>query len=164
MLTIPFLGYREASDGKFTTARELVPQCLDLCDVLTIRRFFRKCWRYMDSYRWVFFHIHNDNTLSSFSGNLNTVKVLTLTKLHGQSKHISHTVGFLKLKKSAKLWKLSRAARRPLDPYRLFSDVIRSCTYFFPIFSAFFSLMFQIPGDTNFHFSIQSKLSNKNDS
>lgn len=50
-LTLYYTGYREASDGKFTTARELVPQCLDLCDVFTIRRFFRKCWRYMDSYR-----------------------------------------------------------------------------------------------------------------
>ncbi|KAH7925369.1 hypothetical protein BV22DRAFT_1011364 [Leucogyrophana mollusca] len=44
-------GYRNASDGKFTTAKVLVPQCLDMCDTLTIRRFFRKSWRYMDAYR-----------------------------------------------------------------------------------------------------------------
>jgi hypothetical protein len=44
-------GYRNASDGKFATAKVLVPQCLDLCDTITIRRFFRKTWRYMDAYR-----------------------------------------------------------------------------------------------------------------
>ncbi|TDL14382.1 hypothetical protein BD410DRAFT_817185 [Rickenella mellea] len=43
--------YREVSDGRFPTARTLVPQCLDICDTHTIRRFFRKCWRYMDAYR-----------------------------------------------------------------------------------------------------------------
>lgn len=43
--------YREASDGRFKTAQELVPQCLNLCSVETIRRYFRKCWRYMDAYR-----------------------------------------------------------------------------------------------------------------
>ena len=39
------------SDGKFTTAQKLVLQCLDMCDTLTIQRFFQKSWRYMDSYR-----------------------------------------------------------------------------------------------------------------
>jgi len=34
-------GYRLASEGRFTTARDLVPQCLDLVDTKTIRRFFR---------------------------------------------------------------------------------------------------------------------------
>ncbi|KAG2753861.1 hypothetical protein P692DRAFT_201705046, partial [Suillus brevipes Sb2] len=29
----------------------LVPQCLDMCETLIIRRFFRKTWRYMDAYR-----------------------------------------------------------------------------------------------------------------
>ncbi|OBZ66756.1 hypothetical protein A0H81_13220 [Grifola frondosa] len=43
--------YRLAANGKFATARELVPQCLDMADTLTIRRFFRKTWRYMDAYR-----------------------------------------------------------------------------------------------------------------
>jgi hypothetical protein len=47
------LGYRKASDGKFATAKVLVPQCLDMCETLTIRRFFRKTWRYMDAYRCV---------------------------------------------------------------------------------------------------------------
>lgn len=32
--------YRNVTDGKFSTAKTLVPQCLDMCDVLTIRRFF----------------------------------------------------------------------------------------------------------------------------
>ncbi|KAL5512106.1 hypothetical protein ACEPAG_3627 [Sanghuangporus baumii] len=43
--------FREANDGKFANARALVPACLDSCTTETIRRFFRKCWRYMDSYR-----------------------------------------------------------------------------------------------------------------
>lgn len=30
------LGFHNASDGKFPTAKSLVPQCLDLCDTLTI--------------------------------------------------------------------------------------------------------------------------------
>ncbi|EGN96747.1 hypothetical protein SERLA73DRAFT_75611 [Serpula lacrymans var. lacrymans S7.3] len=42
--------YRKVSDGKFLTAKVLVPQCLNMCDTITIRRFFRKTWRYMDSY------------------------------------------------------------------------------------------------------------------
>lgn len=49
-------GFRNASNGKFTTAKTLVPQCLDLCDTTTIRRFFRKCWRYMDAYRYITAH------------------------------------------------------------------------------------------------------------
>ncbi|KZP15171.1 hypothetical protein FIBSPDRAFT_921259, partial [Athelia psychrophila] len=43
--------FRNATDGKFPTARELIPQCLDLCNVHTIRIFFRKSWRYIDAYR-----------------------------------------------------------------------------------------------------------------
>ena len=46
--------YRQVNDGRFATARDLVPKCLDLCPVATIRRFFRRCWRYMDAYRFVF--------------------------------------------------------------------------------------------------------------
>ena len=42
--------YRAATDGKFKTAKDLVPKCLDSCDTVTIRRFFRKTWRYMDAY------------------------------------------------------------------------------------------------------------------
>ena len=44
------LGYRLASDGTFVTAKRIVPQCLDMCDTLTIQRFFRKTWRYIDAY------------------------------------------------------------------------------------------------------------------
>ena len=44
-------GFRIASDGKFPTAKILVPKCLDMADVFTIRRFFHKSWRYMDAYR-----------------------------------------------------------------------------------------------------------------
>jgi hypothetical protein len=47
-------GYRNVTDGRFSTAKTLVPQCLDMCDVLTIRRFFRKAWRYMDAYRYIY--------------------------------------------------------------------------------------------------------------
>jgi hypothetical protein len=48
-----FLGYRDSADGKFNTAKALVPQCLDSCNVITIRKFFRKAWRYIDAYRYV---------------------------------------------------------------------------------------------------------------
>jgi hypothetical protein len=40
-----FSGYRQATDGKFKTAKDLVPQCLDMADTYTVRRFFRKAWR-----------------------------------------------------------------------------------------------------------------------
>jgi len=33
-------GYHNASDGKFATAKVLVPQCLDMCDTLTITDSF----------------------------------------------------------------------------------------------------------------------------
>ena len=33
-------GFRAASDGKFTMAKLLVPQCLDMADIPTIRHFF----------------------------------------------------------------------------------------------------------------------------
>ena len=46
-------GYCIAADGKFTTAKLLVPRCLDMCDTNTIRRFFRKMWHYMDAYSYV---------------------------------------------------------------------------------------------------------------
>ena len=59
-------GYCNVSDGKFTTAKLIVPQCLNMCDTLTIRRFFRKVWRYMDAYRYVsvlfFYFGHSMNT------------------------------------------------------------------------------------------------------
>ena len=48
-----FAGYRNLADGKFVTAKILVPQCLNMCDTLTIRQFFRKTWRYMEAYRYV---------------------------------------------------------------------------------------------------------------
>jgi hypothetical protein len=53
LFVIPRTGYRRISDGKFPTARRVIPECLDMCDTLTIRRFFRKSWRYMDAYRCV---------------------------------------------------------------------------------------------------------------
>jgi len=34
------LGYRAATDGKFKTARDLVPKCLDSCNTVTIHCFF----------------------------------------------------------------------------------------------------------------------------
>ena len=43
-------GYRNVSDGRFKTAKVLVPQCLDACGLITIRKFFRKTWRYIDAY------------------------------------------------------------------------------------------------------------------
>ena len=52
---LSYLGsaeYRNLSDGRFATAKLLVPQCLDSCDLITIRKFFRKAWRYIDAYRY----------------------------------------------------------------------------------------------------------------
>lgn len=47
-------GFRCLSDGKFSTGQRLLPEILDSCPVKTIRAFFRKSWRYMDAYRYVF--------------------------------------------------------------------------------------------------------------
>ncbi|KIY47167.1 hypothetical protein FISHEDRAFT_45850 [Fistulina hepatica ATCC 64428] len=44
-----FGKYHELS--KFTTAQVLIPKCLDMANKITIRRFFRKTWRYLDAYR-----------------------------------------------------------------------------------------------------------------
>src|SRR5260221_14134129 len=44
-------GYRNLANGRFATTRVLVPQCLDACKLVTIRRFFQKSWRYLDAYR-----------------------------------------------------------------------------------------------------------------
>jgi hypothetical protein len=53
-LTHPgYIDYRNSTDGKFPNARDLVPRCLDSCSLTTIRRFFRKSWRYMDAYQYV---------------------------------------------------------------------------------------------------------------
>jgi hypothetical protein len=50
--TLPWLsGYRNLADGRFVTAKALIPQCLDSCEPITIRRFFQKSWRYIDAYR-----------------------------------------------------------------------------------------------------------------
>ncbi|KAG2339807.1 hypothetical protein BDR05DRAFT_891223 [Suillus weaverae] len=43
--------YHKASDRKFTTVKVLVPQCLNMCETLNIRWFFRKTWCCMDAYR-----------------------------------------------------------------------------------------------------------------
>jgi hypothetical protein len=48
-----FSGYHNVSDGKFATAKRIVPECLDMCNTLTIRWFFRKAWRYVDAYSCV---------------------------------------------------------------------------------------------------------------
>ncbi len=44
-------GYRNVADGQFPTAKLLVPQCLDSCGLITIRKFFQKTWRYIDAYQ-----------------------------------------------------------------------------------------------------------------
>jgi hypothetical protein len=44
-------GYCNLADGRFATARSLVPQCLNSCELITIQRFFQKSWRYIDAYR-----------------------------------------------------------------------------------------------------------------
>ncbi|KIM76309.1 hypothetical protein PILCRDRAFT_826487, partial [Piloderma croceum F 1598] len=42
--------YHNISDGKFVTAKCIVPKCLNMCDTLTIQQFFQKSWHYMDAY------------------------------------------------------------------------------------------------------------------
>ena len=52
ILALPQLaGYRNLSDGRFPTAKALVPKCLDACPLITIRKFFQKSWRYIDAYK-----------------------------------------------------------------------------------------------------------------
>ncbi|KIO17560.1 hypothetical protein M407DRAFT_32750 [Tulasnella calospora MUT 4182] len=43
--------FRDQCDGTFPRAKTLVPECLDGCPLETIRRFFRRSWRYVDAYR-----------------------------------------------------------------------------------------------------------------
>ncbi|KIO29457.1 hypothetical protein M407DRAFT_21355 [Tulasnella calospora MUT 4182] len=43
--------FRDQCDGTFPQAKTLVPECLDACPLVTIRRFFRRSWRYADAYR-----------------------------------------------------------------------------------------------------------------
>ena len=45
-----FAGYHITADGKFVTAKVLVPMCLDMCDITIIQQFFCKGWCYMDTY------------------------------------------------------------------------------------------------------------------
>ena len=56
-----------AADGKFATAKKLVPKCLGSCDLVTICRFFHKTWHYMDAYACVesFFFSPNKCSLPS---------------------------------------------------------------------------------------------------
>jgi len=44
-------GYCNLADGRFVTMKVLVPQCLDKCKLITVRKFFWKCWRCLDAYR-----------------------------------------------------------------------------------------------------------------
>ena len=52
ILNLPQLsGYCNQSDGWFVTAKALIPQCLDACRLIMIRKFFQKTWRYIDAYK-----------------------------------------------------------------------------------------------------------------
>jgi hypothetical protein len=44
-------GYHNLANGRFATMKMLVPRCLDSCELITIRRFFQKTWRYLDAYQ-----------------------------------------------------------------------------------------------------------------
>jgi hypothetical protein len=43
--------FRERADGTFAKAQKLVPEALDQVSVANIRRYFRRCFRYMDAYK-----------------------------------------------------------------------------------------------------------------
>jgi hypothetical protein len=58
---------RALADGTFPTGKRLVPELLDACPVNTIRAFFRKSWRYMDAYRFVFTHYSRSNFMVSLN-------------------------------------------------------------------------------------------------
>ncbi|KAJ7710420.1 hypothetical protein B0H17DRAFT_1123570 [Mycena rosella] len=49
---LPFCNeyFRERADGTFPKAQKLVPEALDQVEVTNIRRYFRRCYRYMDAY------------------------------------------------------------------------------------------------------------------
>ena len=49
--------YWNLADGRLATAKLLIPQCLDSCDLITIHKFFQKAWRYIDAYRYFCSHI-----------------------------------------------------------------------------------------------------------
>ena len=64
-------GYCSSADGRFPTAKLLVPECLDSCPLITIRRFFQKAWRYMDAYRYAHNHriaLHRLDNMTSRKG------------------------------------------------------------------------------------------------
>ena len=50
-----FKGFRCLGDGTFPTAKKLIPELLDACEIKTIRAFYQKTWRYMDAYEKVLF-------------------------------------------------------------------------------------------------------------
>ncbi|KAJ7678826.1 hypothetical protein B0H17DRAFT_1206595 [Mycena rosella] len=43
--------FRERADGTFPKAQKLVPEALDQVKVANIRRYFHRCYRYMDAYK-----------------------------------------------------------------------------------------------------------------
>jgi len=52
ILVLPQLsGYRNQTNGRFPTAKVLVPQCLNACKPMMIRKFFWKTWRYINAYK-----------------------------------------------------------------------------------------------------------------
>lgn len=54
-------GFQITSDGKFPTAKCLIPEIRDACPTKTIRAFFHKSWRYMDAYMYNFQH-HSESS------------------------------------------------------------------------------------------------------
>jgi len=62
-------GYWNCADGRFVTAKVLVPECIDACNLITIHRFFHKMWRYMDVYRYACTpHTHRLDNMTSRKG------------------------------------------------------------------------------------------------
>src|SRR6266481_8431000 len=46
--------YHAVSDGRFATAKRVIPEILDSIETKLLCKFFRKCWRYMDAYELEF--------------------------------------------------------------------------------------------------------------
>ena len=78
-----------ATDGKSPTAKLLVPKCLDMADVITIWRFFRKSWCYMDAYQCITFTNFNSISLTyNDRKGLNPQQAAFSTKIYKQHHHV----------------------------------------------------------------------------
>ena len=92
-------GYQQLSDGSFKMAKKLIPECLDMCNILTIHSFFCKTWHYMDAFQSVFQCSFVFQILIILSG-----RVLILSKPPSLSGNTNLTEKLVLLRKSSNFW------------------------------------------------------------